>query len=164
MSLLYFMIVGRNDVPLFEADFVSAKASWVGTKPERSLAPCTCAPLYPRALAASHPDLSSFLQRDESRQYILQFVLHASLDVVDEVVWNSQAMNLKLVDRYNDMYVAAYNTAGNIRFLLLTDQKGGEDSMKNFFQVCCCWVGVGRGRWRGFWYPLQRGTSTLVGC
>lgn len=50
-------------------------------------------------------------------------------------MWTTQAMNLKLVDRYNDMYVAAYNTAGNVRFLLLTDQKGGEDSIKGFFQV-----------------------------
>jgi hypothetical protein len=74
-------------------------------------------------------------QKDDARQYILQFVLHASLDVIEEVIWTQNAMNLAMVDRYNDMYVAAYNTAGNVRFLLLTDQKGGEDAIKNFFRV-----------------------------
>jgi len=60
-------------------------------------------------------------------------VLYAALDAVDEAVWRSGTCYLKAVDRFEDMTVSAYVTAGGIRMLLL-HQGRGEDAIKSFFQ------------------------------
>jgi hypothetical protein len=59
-------------------------------------------------------------------------VVHAALDTVDELVWSTQAMNLKQVDRFNDYLVSGFVTAGHVRFMLLHEVKN-EDSIKSFF-------------------------------
>ncbi|CAO3614142.1 unnamed protein product [Cunninghamella blakesleeana] len=56
----------------------------------------------------------------------------AALDVVEEVQWNTQAMYLKSIDKFNEHYVSCFVTAGNVKLMLLHDQKS-EDSIKNFF-------------------------------
>ena len=58
--------------------------------------------------------------------------MHAALDFVDERQWETNAMNLKLVDRFNDLLVYAFVTAGGSRFLLLHDQRN-EENVRNFF-------------------------------
>ena len=42
-------------------------------------------------------------------------------------------MHLGVVDRFNNLQVSAFTTAGRIRFLLLHDGKGDE-SVKSFFK------------------------------
>ncbi|KAL4010184.1 hypothetical protein IC575_030489 [Cucumis melo] len=43
-----------------------------------------------------------------------QFILHASLDIVQDLAWTTSAMFLKAVDRFNDLVVSVYVTAGHI--------------------------------------------------
>jgi hypothetical protein len=43
--------------------------------------------------------------RDERAQYLHQFVLHASLDAVDEQLWNTTSMHLGVVDKFNNLHV-----------------------------------------------------------
>ena len=37
-----------------------------------------------------------------------QFVMHASLDLVNEIEWSTPALYLKTVDRFNDRPISAY--------------------------------------------------------
>jgi len=68
-----------------------------------------------------------------NKQYLYQFVLHASLDAVDDIVWTTNSMYLKVVDRFNEYFVSAYTTATQARFLLLHDSRN-EDGIRSFFQ------------------------------
>lgn len=97
VGLATFMIVSREDVPLYEADLGGGGA--------------------PKKDDAAH---------------LHQFVMHAALDFADERQWETGAMNLKLVDRFNDLLVYAFVTAGGSRFLLLHDQRN-EENVRNFF-------------------------------
>ena len=63
---------------------------------------------------------------------VAQLVLNASLDLVDEVMWNTRNRFLKAVDRFNDQLISAYITAGNYRFLLLHGTRH-EDGVLWFF-------------------------------
>jgi len=128
-STACFVIVCKNDIPIYEAE--------VGSAPKKE-------------------DLS----------YHHQFILHAALDVVQDLAWTTNAMFLKSVDRFNDLVVSVYVTAGHIlqkvtltithylhfskfdhnglivsltasmahtRFMLLHDSRS-EDGIKSFFQ------------------------------
>ncbi|KAI8390906.1 trafficking protein-like protein particle complex subunit 2 [Radiomyces spectabilis] len=100
----YFAIVGATDNPIYEAEIVPSSRSSAFTDANR---------------------------RDDHK-HLNQFIIHAALDVVEEVQWNTQAMYLKSVDRFNEHFVSAFVTAANVKFMLLHDQKS-EDSIKNFF-------------------------------
>jgi len=71
--------------------------------------------------------------KKEDTGHLHQFVMHAALDVVEEAIWGTQSMYLKVVDRFNDLHVSAWVTAGHAKFLLLHDG-GTEDGIKTFFQ------------------------------
>ena len=43
---------------------------------------------------------------------LLQFILHASLDSVDAKMWQTTAMYLRNVDRFNDLSISALITPG----------------------------------------------------
>lgn len=88
-----------------------------------------------------------------------QLILLAALDAVDERVWDTTSMYLKacslgghspsptsvhgahplhavpqVVDKFNDLLVSCYTTAGNARLLLLHDSRSGEEAVRAFFQ------------------------------
>ncbi|KAJ8755265.1 hypothetical protein K2173_019063 [Erythroxylum novogranatense] len=70
-STACFMIVSRNDIPIYEAEVGSAA------------------------------------KREDAAQ-LHQFILHAALDVVQDLAWTTSAMFLKGIDRFNDMVVSVY--------------------------------------------------------
>eukprot|EP00698_Gefionella_okellyi_P005978 TRINITY_DN1541_c0_g1_i1.p2 TRINITY_DN1541_c0_g1~~TRINITY_DN1541_c0_g1_i1.p2 ORF type:complete len:136 (+),score=24.14 TRINITY_DN1541_c0_g1_i1:49-456(+) len=114
-----FIIVGKQDNPLYELDFG---------------------------------------QKRDSSSHLSQFVIHAALDLVDEAVWNTTQPYLKVVDKFNDMVVSAYMTAGFIKFMLLHEGRA-EEAIRGFFQdVCELYVKV---QMNPFYETNQRITSPM---
>ncbi|KAI9781680.1 MAG: TRAPP subunit [Candelina submexicana] len=109
----YFAIVGTKDNPLFDHEFGTSKQGGDG--------------------------VARF--REEAR-HMNQFIVHSSLDIVEEVQWGNGQMYalefhpymvdlivlvgdcyydryLKVVDRFHNNYISCFLTGGNIKFLLL---------------------------------------------
>lgn len=60
------------------------------------------------------------------------FVVHAALDVVDDVQWKTNALYLKAIDDFYGYAISAFVTPGNIRFLLLHETRN-EEGIRQFF-------------------------------
>ncbi|KAF2397963.1 Sedlin [Trichodelitschia bisporula] len=88
----YFAIIGTKDNPIFTHEFGTSKAGGDG--------------------------LSRF--RDDQR-HLNQFIVHSSLDIVEEVQWGSGAMYLKALDRFQNNHISAFLTGANIKFILLSN-------------------------------------------
>lgn len=90
----YFVIISPTDTPLFELTFGSSKAGGNG---------------------AAH------FKNGESSRYMNQFVVHAAIDVVEEVQWLSSNMWLKVIDHYapTNSHISCFITGTNVRFMLL---------------------------------------------
>ncbi|KAI0902201.1 Sedlin [Annulohypoxylon nitens] len=86
----YFAIVGTQDNPIFEHEFGTSKQGGDG-----------------------QPRFS-----DQAR-HMNQFIVHSSLDIVEEVQWGSGQQYLKCVDKFFNNYVSCFVTGGNVKFLLL---------------------------------------------
>lgn len=100
----YFLaIVGKDDRPLYELEFGSTR---------------------PSGDAQSHFPPSI---RD-----LTPYIVHASLDVVDEVQWTTPNLFLRGVDKFYGYTISAFVTPGNVRLLLLHLSKN-EESIRQFF-------------------------------
>ncbi|KAI1281310.1 Sedlin [Xylaria sp. FL0933] len=86
----YFVIVGTEDNPLFEYEFGTSKAGGDGQ--------------------ARFP---------EQARHMNQFIVHSSLDIVEEVQWGTGQMYLKCIDRFFNNYVSCFLTGANVKFMLL---------------------------------------------
>ena len=129
VGLATFMIVSREDVPLYEAD--------LGKAPEASSSSTHGAGAGAGAATAAgqgqgqqHPGAQA--QRRDDAAHLHQFVMHAAQDFVEERMWETNGPYLKLVDRFNDLYTYAWVTAGGCKFLLLHDARN-EENVRSFF-------------------------------
>eukprot|EP00792_Barthelona_sp_PAP020_P009249 TRINITY_DN3281_c2_g6_i1.p1 TRINITY_DN3281_c2_g6~~TRINITY_DN3281_c2_g6_i1.p1 ORF type:complete len:156 (+),score=34.07 TRINITY_DN3281_c2_g6_i1:32-469(+) len=68
------------------------------------------------------------------------FVVHSSIDIIEEIQANTSKMFLKCVDQFQNKFVYAYVTANHTKFILLystTDSikpnSRTEENIKNFF-------------------------------
>ncbi|MCJ1290522.1 TRAPP subunit [Xylographa carneopallida] len=86
----YFCIIGTKDNPLFELEFGTSKQGGDGI--------------------ARFPT--------EARQ-LNPFIVHASLDIVEEVQWLNSQMYLKRVDHYASSHVSCFLTPTSVKFMLL---------------------------------------------
>ncbi|THW53725.1 trafficking protein-like protein particle complex subunit 2 [Aureobasidium pullulans] len=86
----YFTIIGTRDNPLFEHEFGTSKAGGDG--------------------------IARF--RDEAR-HMNQFIVHSSLDSVEEVQWGNNGLYLKNIDRFQNNHIHCFITGGNVKFMLL---------------------------------------------
>eukprot|EP00897_Mesotaenium_endlicherianum_P001687 jgi/Mesen1/1546/ME000134S00665 len=77
-------------------------------------------------------EVGSSPKKDEAA-HLHQFILHAAMDIVQDYVWTTNNMYLKVVDKFNDLLVSVYVTAAHTRFMLLHDSRN-EDGIKTFFQ------------------------------
>ncbi|KAL1861009.1 TRAPP subunit [Paecilomyces lecythidis] len=90
----YFTILSPTDVPLFTLTFGTSKAGGDG--------------------------IARFRFPDAAR-YMNQFIIHSSLDVVEEVQWMNGAMYLKHIDTHppTAAHISAFLAPSGARFLLL---------------------------------------------
>ncbi|WBW73311.1 TRAPP I,II and III complex subunit Trs20 [Schizosaccharomyces osmophilus] len=65
--------------------------------------------------------------------HLNQFIVHASLDIVEQVQWTSNAFYVRSIDQFHELYVSAYITPSNMKFMLLHHAQSS-DGIKTFFQ------------------------------
>ncbi|XP_020598306.1 probable trafficking protein particle complex subunit 2 [Phalaenopsis equestris] len=82
---------------------------------------------------ASNVSRKEYLHQKEEAAHQHHFILHAALDIVQDLAWTTSAMFLKAMDRFNELVVSVYVTAGHARLMLLHDSRN-EDAIKSFFQ------------------------------
>jgi hypothetical protein len=87
----------------------------------------TDTPLFTHTFGTSRGSNSDGIPRFTSTERaLIPFILHSALDIVEEVQWGpstssgSAPMYLKHIDKYQNNYISAWITGGNVRFLLLT--------------------------------------------
>lgn len=95
-------IVGTKDNPLYQLEFGTSKSGGDGRAAFR-----------------------------EDQRPMNQFILHSSLDIVEEIQWSAGIMYMKSIDKFNNNIISTFLTAGNIKFMLLHEVRN-DDGIKNF--------------------------------
>ncbi|KAI5966144.1 TRS20 [Candida pseudojiufengensis] len=128
MSSYYFVIIGTEDNPIYETELSSSSNKGV-TSSSNSL-----------INNSSKLNNSNNLQQQQSNfppstREILPFIANASLDLIEDQMWSTQLLNLGKIDQFYGIYINAYLTQGNIKFILCHNNSNkDENSIKSFFQ------------------------------
>jgi len=69
----------------------------------------------------------------QDKDFLTEFITHAALDNLDQKLWQSTATYYRQVDKYNDISISAYCTAGHVKFLLLHDPSIQDSALTRFF-------------------------------
>ncbi|KAJ3327729.1 Trafficking protein particle complex subunit 2B [Blyttiomyces sp. JEL0837] len=86
-------------------------------------------PLYEAEFGPiSKPD-----SKKDDQKHLHQFIVHSSLDIVEELMWGTNGMYLKTFDRFNEWHLSAFVTASGLKLMLLHDTQNSE-GIRNFFQ------------------------------
>lgn len=94
-GVLTFVIVGRQDQPIYEVDLTGPKeVRCCKSSTDLSISVCHAAFSLLNGLAVT--------LMQQQTQYLHQFVLHASLDAVDEAMWTSKELHLKVCMQHQD--------------------------------------------------------------
>uniref|UniRef100_A0A060SZ83 ARAD1C03168p n=1 Tax=Blastobotrys adeninivorans TaxID=409370 RepID=A0A060SZ83_BLAAD len=99
----YLAIVGTNDSPIYELELGTHRQGGDGS-------------------AKFSPEMKE----------LNPFVVHAALDIVEDVQWNTSGLYLKAVDNFYSYMISAFVTPGNVKIMLLHDTKN-EDSIRQLF-------------------------------
>lgn len=91
-------------------------------------------PLYQ---AEFGPQTLSDTNKEEPKHFN-QFVVFSALDHVNEAMWATHSMNLKIVDSYEDWSVSAYVMPCGVQLLFLHDAiiSANGENIKGFFSDC----------------------------
>lgn len=73
-------------------------------------------------------------ERNTSRSYLHQFIAHASLDVIDNLMWVNDSCFLRVVDKFDTTVISAYASVGG-HYLLLLHEGKEEDQVLHFFKA-----------------------------
>lgn len=114
-----FVIVSRNDIPIYEAELGS---SAVRVSVSLSLATARCFNLsstFFSCVIFGRPGCRWLGWQKEDAAHQHQFILHAALDIVQDVAWNTSAMCVRIALGFlsflNDL-VSAYLVPDRGRF------------------------------------------------
>ncbi|MCJ1473020.1 TRAPP subunit [Lambiella insularis] len=86
----YFVIIGTKDNPLFELEFGTSKQGGDGIA------------RFPAEARVLNP-----------------FIVHASLDIVEEIQWLNSQMYLKRVDHFASSHISCFLTPTSVKFMIL---------------------------------------------
>ncbi|CAI5757667.1 unnamed protein product [Candida verbasci] len=110
----YFTIIGTKDNPLYELEFSSFKN-------------------IPTTLPSNYiPGKSQFSQ---STKELLPFIANSSLDIIEDLQFSTNLLNLGKIDQFYGLNINGYITQGSIKFIICYDStKDESNSIKQFFQ------------------------------
>jgi trafficking protein particle complex subunit 2 len=84
-----FIMVGVKDNPVYEAEFGQMARALPGTAADKV---CVCERGRARWSWLTSPSMCARAQQKEDSRHLNQFIVHAAMDIVDEVVWSSKDM------------------------------------------------------------------------
>ncbi|ODQ79920.1 hypothetical protein BABINDRAFT_161587 [Babjeviella inositovora NRRL Y-12698] len=99
----YLAMIGTQDNPIYELEFGSFRQGNDGT-------------------SKFNPEMKE----------LNPFILHAALDIIEDVQWETNTLYLKAIDNFYGHLISAYVTPGNVKFLLLHETKN-EEAIRHFF-------------------------------
>ncbi|ODV86370.1 hypothetical protein CANARDRAFT_231977 [[Candida] arabinofermentans NRRL YB-2248] len=100
----YFTIIGTNDTPIYELEIGTYKQSGDGK------------PNFPIEI-----------------KEIQQFIVNASLDILQDVQFKSNQIFTKNLDSFYGYQIYSFLTQGNCKFLISTNAKNHDESIRQFF-------------------------------
>lgn len=101
----YFTILGSTDTPLYELDIGTYKQS------------------------QGDGSVSFPVEIDQLKQ----FIVNGSLDILQDVQFKSNQIFFKNLDSFYGYNILAFLTQGNAKFMILTNTKVNDESIRQFF-------------------------------